>query len=137
MDFDFDNNDVPGNAFTIWVDRNGDAAYDTDDDDYKIGDDVAFIPGVEIYNPSTASGGPPDEGGAPSASATPDIGDGVSDLKIRFTPGGAADNASVYFYAPRVVAGGKEVAAGPWAIVVNTVGRIRLAEWRNGEWKVD
>jgi prepilin-type N-terminal cleavage/methylation domain-containing protein len=137
MDFDFDNNDVPNNGFTIWVDRNGDAAYDTDDDDYKIGDDVAFMPGVEIYDATdgTITGGPPDEDGAPSSSAN--IGDGVSDLKIRFTPGGAADNASVYLYAPRVVAGGKEVAAGPWAIVVNTVGRIRLAEWRNGEWKVD
>jgi prepilin-type N-terminal cleavage/methylation domain-containing protein len=121
-------------------DSNGNGICDTDEGkDCLVGTRVVFEMGVEIYDATdaTITGGPPDVDGAPSSSATANIGDGVSDLKIRFTPGGAADNASVYLYVPRVVAGGKEVAAGPWAIVVNTVGRIRLAEWRNGEWKVD
>jgi prepilin-type N-terminal cleavage/methylation domain-containing protein len=155
MDFDIGGGGVPNNGFTIWSDNNNNGTYevwlaiddtngngicDTDEGkDCLVGTPVVFEMGVEIYDATdaTITGGPPDVDGAPSSSATANIGDGVSDLKIRFTPGGAADNASVYLYVPRVVAGGKEVAAGPWAIVVNTVGRIRLAEWRNGEWKVD
>jgi prepilin-type N-terminal cleavage/methylation domain-containing protein len=143
MDFDSNDDGTPDNGFSIWADRKvpygtyqHDPADPDHDDGEKIADYIDFPSGVEIYDSTdaTTTGGPHDPAGGPEGAT---IGDGVSDLKIRFTPGGAADNASVYLYAPRVVAGGKEVAAGPWAVVVNTVGRIRLAEWRNGEWKVD
>jgi prepilin-type N-terminal cleavage/methylation domain-containing protein len=139
MDFDFDGNGdpkTPHPGFTIWVDKNGNAKTHPDYEpgtDYKVGSDVAFPEGVEIYDADdgTITGGPHDPAGGPEGAT---IGDGISDLKIKFTPGGIADDATAYIYAPRVKGGGKEVAAGPWAIEVNAVGRIRMAEWKNGAW---
>jgi prepilin-type N-terminal cleavage/methylation domain-containing protein len=147
LDFDLNNDAaIDGNGFTIWVDVDGNGGWNPGPPilDYKIGAAVVFASGVEIYDATdaTITGGPQDDpaggpDGALLGSGVVDQNPGGGDFRIKFTPGGAAENASVYLYAPRVVAGGKEVAAGPWAILVNTVGRIRLAEWRNGEWKVD
>ncbi len=136
LDFDLNNdNAIDGNSFTIWSDNNKDGNYDPPGE--KVGADVVFPEGTEIYDPADASGGPPDIDGAPASSVLTDIFNGVADsgdLRIRFTPGGAAENATVYIYSPRLTGGGKKVAAGPWAIIVNSVGRIQLAEWKDGAW---
>ena len=130
-----------GKGFTIWVDRDNDGTYDETGE--RIGADVVFPEGMEIYNDfgDTITGGPHDPGGGPDSYS---LGNGINDtnpsggdLMIKFTPGGSAESALVYVFASRVGAGGKENLAGPWAIDVNTVGRIRLAEWKNGVWKLD
>jgi prepilin-type N-terminal cleavage/methylation domain-containing protein len=129
LDFDFDNDAAPGNGFTIWVDINGDAAYDTDDGDYKIGEDVVFQPGMEIY--TTAASGGPDTGLDGET-----IGDGVTadNERFLFQANGNCTGGTAYVYFSRPAGGGKSVAAGPWAISVNSVGRIQLADWKNGAW---
>ncbi len=132
---------APDNGFTIWVDENGDGNYTswdigTDDDnsngecDAGEGDCVLSVvtfpaDGPEIYRP-TITGGPGTDGpGSITISS-----DGVTAPSNRFMfrpDGDCPNNGSVYFYYP---SGGK-VASGPWAIIVNTVGRIRVDEWRS------
>jgi prepilin-type N-terminal cleavage/methylation domain-containing protein len=135
LDFDSNNDGTPDNGFSIWVDRDRDGSYDPDPakDGKKVSDDVAFPEQVEIYDSTdaTITGGPHDPSGGPDGAT---IGDGASLLKIKFTPSGIATAAMVYVYASRDKGGGKEVAAGPWAIEVNSVGRMRMAEWKNGSW---
>ena len=94
--------------------------------------------GPEIYDGGAAypTGGPEDDG-----PGTSNIGHGVSasaDLFI-FMPDGDSKAGSAYFYFPEGGSGGKKVAAGPWAIIVNTVGRIRIDEWRSSSssWAVN
>ena len=127
-----------GKGFTIWVDKDKSNSYDEPDE--RIGNEVVFPEGIEIYDPEgdTITGGPPDGGGGPEGD---DIGNGINDadndLMIKFSPGGASESARVYVYAAKINAGGKKDMAGPWAIDVNSVGRIRLAEWKNGNWLLD
>jgi len=160
IDFDLNNDGVLNNGYTMWVDNNGDRGYDAwdaatndrvhgtvpkngvcDDDegaDCKIGnEDVVFPnqanvsvghPGPEIYSTATAAGGPTVgyKGGS--------IGDGVAGSFgtnfFRFAPSGDCSAGTVYIYFPVSRAGGKVVAAGPWAITVSSVGRIRVNEWK-------
>lgn len=141
LDFDFNDDSSLDNGFTIWVDENGDGVYlsDPGDGDEIIGDPVEFVNkvsaasnnhGPEIYGnvPSFPSGGPGTDG--PGLSV---ISDGVSASGDRFLfkPDGDSVNGTAYFYFPRSGAGGKEVASGPWSIIVNNVGRIRVDEWRS------
>ncbi|MFO7606922.1 MAG: GspH/FimT family pseudopilin [Desulfurivibrionaceae bacterium] len=119
-------------------DCNGNGVCDPGEGDCII-DEVAFVnqasggrPGPEIYAGSgSASGGPGDDG--------PDdllIGDGVSagSERFQFRPDGDSQMGAVYFYFP---SDGK-IASGPWAIIVNNVGRIRIDEWQpTGGWVVD
>lgn len=112
---------------------------DADTGDCRIGEVITFPEGVEIYNAldTTISGGPPDSGGGSNDS---DIGNGlnVTADRFRFYPSGDARPGSIYLYFAREVDGGKEVAAGPMAIVVDTVGRITVDEWQSGKkWRKD
>ena len=132
-----------GKGFTIWVDKDKDGTFDPGPPptDEKIGE-VVFPDGIEIYDPAgdTITGGPPDVDGGPDGVGD-DIGNGINDadgdIMIKFSPGGASESARVYVYAAKINAGGKVDMAGPWAIDVNSVGRIRLAEWKNGKWQLD
>ena len=158
LDFDLDDDGVVDNGYALWVDNNDDTVYDEWDPafndtvvangvcdegegDCLIGDPVVFPNqasigehGPEIYD-GTATGGPGDDG--PRAKS---VGDGVSAAgnRFRFTASGnCRNNGTAYIYFPRTGGGGKEVAAGPWAVIVSNVGRISLDEWRDGAWKVD
>lgn len=113
-------------------DCNGNGVCDPGEGDCII-DVIAFVnqtsggrPGPEIYCATCASGGPGTDGPGTST-----ISDGVSvnggvDF-FRFNPDGDSSNGTAYFYFPSNGA----VAAGPWAIIVNNVGRIRVDEWRS------
>ena len=85
--------------------------------------------GPELYDLLAAgapTGGPADgPGGAP-------VGDGVSPTgdRFQFRPSGDSSGGTLYIYFPRNEGAGKVVAKGPWAIVVNTVVRIQLDEWK-------
>lgn len=87
--------------------------------------------GPEIYDGNAAfpTGGPDNDG-----PATLSVGDGVSPNgdRFQFRPSGDSSNGALYIYFPRGEAGAEVVASGPWAIVVNNVGRIRLDEWKPG-----
>lgn len=132
LDFDFDDNDIiDSNGFTIWVDENGDTAYVEADGDVIIETVVFAGSGPEIYyGAASASGGPDDDG---PGSKT--VGDGVTagapKNRFRFEPNGVSGDGLAYFYFPRGQAGAKVVASGPWAVIVNTVGRITVDEWRS------
>jgi prepilin-type N-terminal cleavage/methylation domain-containing protein len=140
LDFDIDHDTVINNGFTIWVDQKGDGdPYDPGDGDVIIETVVFPANGPEIYCATCASGGPGTDG-----PGTSDINDGVSVSGsvafnlIRFKPDGDTSNATAYFYFPTGPAGAKVVAAGPWAIIVNSVGRIRVDEWRpTSGWQVN
>ncbi|MEN8135655.1 MAG: GspH/FimT family pseudopilin [Thermodesulfobacteriota bacterium] len=145
LDFDFDGVVGIDNGFTIWVDDNGDGAYVAADGDSII-ETVEFVNkvslaskhGPEIYaGPASASGGPGTDGPGDST-----INDGVSAAGgvdyFRFKPDGDSINGTAYFYFPTELDGAKVVASGPWAIIVNSVGRIRVDEWRStGGWQVN
>jgi prepilin-type N-terminal cleavage/methylation domain-containing protein len=137
LDFDF--NTTPAgldNGYTIWVDEDGSADFTTGD---PIIDTVVFPGnGPEIYwGDACASGGPDDDG--PGLKT---IGNGVTagapKDRFRFEPSGDSGDGEAYFYFPAGSAGAKTVASGPWAIIVNNVGRIKVDEWRstNG-WQVN
>ncbi len=135
LDFDFD--DVGGidNGYTIWVDENGDAAYDIGDGDEIIGDPVQFASdnsGPQIYDSVGVypSGGPRDPNGGPNGA---EIGDGVSagGDRFKFKPNGDTTRGTVYLYFPRGAATAKSVLSGPFAIIVNNVGRVRVDEWKS------
>ena len=132
IDFDFlpvatngDGNIDDG--YTVWSDNDGDGTY-TGGTDVIIGTPVSSLSltGIEIYD-GTATGGPAANDG-PGAAV---IGDGVtvSNDRFRFRPNGMTDKGEVYFYFP---AGGT-VSSGPWAVMVNNVGRIKISEW-SPEW---
>lgn len=92
-------------------------------------------PGPEIYNADAAfpTGGPQADG-----PGTKVINRGVpATPRFLFKPSGDSDNATLYIYFPRGAVGAEEVAAGPWAIIVNTVGRIKMDEWRAGSWQIN
>jgi prepilin-type N-terminal cleavage/methylation domain-containing protein len=136
LDFDFDTTPAGlDNGFTIWVDEVVaypvvyDAAVDT------IIKTVVFPGnGPKIYCATCAfpTGGPQDPAGGPDGKT---IGDGISAGGDRFQF--KADGASVgsggmaYFYFPAGASGVESVASGPWAIIVNNVGRIKVDEWRS------
>ena len=139
LDFDLDNDGIPNNGYTMWVDNDDDGSFKTAKGDYRIGTEVAFpASGPELYDTKNKvfSGGPHDPYGGPKSS-TIDDGISVAGMKFKFKPSGDSNNGSLYICYPRNVAAGREVVAGPWAIIVDNVGRIRLDEWRNGKWQVD
>jgi prepilin-type N-terminal cleavage/methylation domain-containing protein len=134
LDFDFDTTPAGlDNGYTIWVDEDGSADYDITKGDVII--DTVVLPdnGPEIYCASCAfpTGGPEDPNGGPDGKT---IGDGVSagGDRFLFKPGGdVGAGGKAYFYFPAGAAGAKTVASGPWAIIVNKVGRIKVDEWRS------
>lgn len=157
LDFDINDDDDPSNdnGYTMWVDRDNDTA--TPFDEWTTADDVngngvcddgenskdcvisrlvfpnqanpgVARPGPGLYD-ATPGGGPANGPGGSN------IGDGVSIPgvavdRFQFRPNGDSTNGTLYIYFPRGEVGAEEVAAGPWAIIVNTVGRIRLDEWK-------
>jgi prepilin-type N-terminal cleavage/methylation domain-containing protein len=90
--------------------------------------------GPEIYNQRGVYpfGGPKDPTGGPDDKT---IDDGVTIVgggtRFKFKPNGDSSNGSVYFYFPEGPVNEKEVNSGPYAIIVNTVGRIRIDEWKS------
>lgn len=159
LDFDLNNDgfaDAP-NAYTIYEDNNGDGNYDVwnagtdlnadgicdaNEADCLIGETVPFEAGMEIYDMVTAptpTGGPPNLGGAPGGVDPIDDGVWVANNRFIFRPNGSpAGGGNVYLYFPSSGTP-KKVLAGPWAIIVNAVGRISVDEWRTslGSWKVN
>lgn len=165
IDFDLDRNNVLSNGYTMWVDNNDNTTYEVwtvaddvvhgaepkngvcDDDELKdcVIADVVFPnqadpatnhPGPEIYNGAAAfpTGGPDTDGPGTSV-----IGDGVPAIpRFRFRPSGDSSDGTLYVYFPSGAAGAQEVISGPWAIIVNNVGKVRLDEWQPGTgWKVN
>lgn len=138
---DFDFLPSPGgdgnidNGYTIWVDEDGDAggggAYEPAED--TIIETVVFQNPVMIYtNASAEEPGASDNG--PNGST---VGDGVSAGSDRFKmkPNGLSSGGTGYIYSSDTPGG--PIAAGPWAVIVSTVGRIRLDEWTGSGWAVD
>jgi hypothetical protein len=64
---------------------------------------------------------------------------GNSHNRFKFQPNGDSFAGAAYFYFPQDDGGTKEVKSGPWAIIVNSVGRIRVDEWQSAGmgWKVN
>ncbi|MCK4839034.1 MAG: prepilin-type N-terminal cleavage/methylation domain-containing protein [Desulfobulbaceae bacterium] len=128
-------------------DCNGDHVCDPGEGDCAI-ETVTFVnkvssstnkDGPEIYNGtgSVPSGGPVNVG--PGGK---DIDDGISadSERFQFRPDGDSRAGAAYFYFPTTLPDlSKEVDSGPWAIIVNTVGRIRVDEWGHltDAWEVD
>jgi prepilin-type N-terminal cleavage/methylation domain-containing protein len=146
LDFDFDDINGIDDRFTIWVDENNDEAYVEADGDVIIGEPVVFKSqsslgqyGPEIYSNSPAMiyGGPGDDG--PGSTKTIGTGVSVAGDRFKFRPNGDSSSGTVYFYFPQKFEDKKEVKAGPWAIIVSPVGRIRIDEWQSGGmgWKVN
>jgi prepilin-type N-terminal cleavage/methylation domain-containing protein len=133
LDFDFNAPAGLDSGFTIWVDENGNEDFDAAGD--VIVETVTFAAnGPEIYCATCAfpTGGPQDPAGGPDAST---IGAGVSAgaERFQFKPGGdVGSGGTAYFYFPAGASGAESVASGPWAIIVNSVGRIKVDEWRSG-----
>jgi prepilin-type N-terminal cleavage/methylation domain-containing protein len=129
----------PDNGYTIWVDEDGCGEYDVAFGDSIIAEvDFDLLSGggagPKIYCSTCASDGPGNDG--PGASKT--IGDGVSagGERFKFSPNGDSGNGgTAYFYFPQ----GNKVLSGPFAVIVNTVGRIRIDEWKSVGygWEVD
>lgn len=93
--------------------------------------------GPEIYDGAAAfpTGGPENAGpgGLPILNGLT-----ATASRFQFRPDGDSKGGAVYFYFPKDGAGGKAVTTGPWAIIANTVGRIRVDEWRaGGGWQVN
>jgi len=138
IDFDFN---LPAgtidNGYTIWVDEDGDAsgrgAYEPADD--TIIDTVVFQDPAIYDNTSTE---PPGSTGADGdgPGSTKKIDDGVTAGGNRFMmkPDGGSTSGTVYIYLDNTDG---TIAAGPWAIIINTVGRIRIDEWTSSGWVVD
>jgi prepilin-type N-terminal cleavage/methylation domain-containing protein len=171
LDFDNngDNNPRNDNGYTMWVDNDGNGAYHAwvaatddvahgavpangvcDDDegaDCVIGVPVVFPnrasigqPGPELYSPPVTGGPAVGPGGAVIGAGVLSN-DVVSVNRFQFRPSGDSAVGTLYIYFPGTQAGAVVVAAGPWAIGVNGVGRIRLDEWKKelplGGWVSD
>jgi prepilin-type N-terminal cleavage/methylation domain-containing protein len=132
IDFDFN---VPlgtiDNGYTIWADEDCDDVY-TGGTDTIIEAIVLDGGGPSIYDNN------PPIGAEPAGPDSSNIGDGVSAGGERFImrPNGRSENGTVYLYLPKTAAD-NTIAAGPWAIIISTVGRIRVDEWRSNGWVVD
>jgi prepilin-type N-terminal cleavage/methylation domain-containing protein len=131
IDFDFDGDSSIDNGYTIWADEDYDDVYTGGTD--TIIEAIVFDGG----GPSIYDNNPP-IGAEPAGPDSSNIGDGVSAGGERFImrPNGRSENGSVYLYLPKT-ATDNAIAAGPWAIIISTVGRIRVDEWRSNGWVVD
>lgn len=132
------------NGFTLWVDDDGSEGFNAGDS--FIGAQVLFDNmvsggghGPEIYcNACGITGGPGDDG--PGLKT---VGDGVTagapKDRFRFEPDGDSSDGLVYFYFPQGPSGAKSVKYGPWAIIVNSVGRIKIDQWKSAAygWEVN
>ncbi|OGR00184.1 MAG: hypothetical protein A2511_13355 [Deltaproteobacteria bacterium RIFOXYD12_FULL_50_9] len=143
VDFDFNGEGAAGfsKGYTIWVRGNsdndnyneahGDRTINTVVFDNKVTGSSKH--GPEIYNGAAAfpTGGPDVTG--PYGY---NVGNGVSPVGSRFMfkANGESTSGSVYFYFPKGPDAAKEVAIGPWALIVNNVGRIKIVEWKSSEW---
>ena len=163
---DFDFNDDPDlgtvgvgdnsvdNGFTVWVDEDNDGNYvhgtDTLINSFTSGNNVYTVEfenisstgndGIEIFTNTVLDGPGPTNNGP----GTKTIGDGVSAGAERFImkPDGTSDRGTVYLYWARTDpnnATKKYVNSGPYAITVNSVGRIRISSWKknDGKWFPD
>jgi len=132
IDFDFSPADgAIDNGYTIWTDEDNNGGYSGAD---TIIDTILFDNGVEIYT----SLHPEEPGASNNGPDTSSINDGVSAAsdRIIMRPNGRSENGTVYIYLPRS-ATDNTISAGPWAIITNTVGRIRVDEWKSSGWVTD
>jgi prepilin-type N-terminal cleavage/methylation domain-containing protein len=133
---DFDFNPPVGtidSGYTVWADEDFDTVYTGGTD--SIIEAIVFDSGPEIYaTPRSEEPGASNDGPGP----TKTIDDGVSAGGERFImrPNGRSENGTVYLYLPKT-ATDNTIAAGPWAIIISNVGRIRVDEWRSTGWVVD
>ena len=163
IDFDFNDDDpttavgvgngVVDNGFTIWVDEDKNDGNDYVDgtdsliNSFTSGNNVYTVEfenisstgndGIEIYTTAVSGGPGPGDGpkGAP-------IDPGVTAAAYRFkmNPDGTSVAGRVYLYWATTDGGGnKSVNIGPYAITVNTVGRIKISSWKknDGKWFPD
>ena len=135
--------DKPDNGFTIWVDE--DVGTDTlinsfttpEGNEYTVefkniistGND-----GIEIYT-TAVSGGP----GAGPKGASIDPGVTAAAYRFKMNPDGTSVPGRVYLYWARTDGASKYVNSGPYAITVNSVGRIKISSWKknDGKWFPD
>jgi prepilin-type N-terminal cleavage/methylation domain-containing protein len=130
IDFDFDGDSTIDNGYTVWADVDSDGSYTAGSD--TIIDTIVFNKGPVIYANNPPIGAEP---AGPSGST---IGDGVSPVgdRIIMRPNGRSQNGSIYLYLPKS-ATDSTIAAGPWAIITSTVGRIRVDAWQSSGWVVN
>ena len=158
IDFDFNPDYVqngvtvnnPDNGFTIWVDEDNDGNYvhgtDTlinsfttpEGNEYTVEFENIISTGndgIEIF--TTAVSGVP---GAGPKGATIDPGVTAAAYRFKMNPDGTSVSGRVYLYWATTDGGGnKSVNIGPYAITVNTVGRIKISSWKknDGQWFPD
>ena len=160
---DFDFNDDPDlgtvgdgdnsvdNGFTVWVDEDNDGNYVHGTDilinSFTSGNNVYTVEfenifstgndGIEIFTTTPAvSDGP----GAGPNGALIDDGVNVTADRFKMNPDGTSVSCRVYLYWATTDGGGnKSVNIGPYAITVNTVGRIKISSWKknDGKWFPD
>lgn len=143
IDFDFNNDDVVDNGFTIWVDVDGTVTpinsftfeniFSTSNDGIEIF--TTPVPPLPPLPPDVLDGPGVGPGGAK-------IEEGVTAAAYRFkmNPDGTSVAGRVYLYwATTDGVGGKSVNSGPYAITVNIVGRIKISSWKknDGQWFPD
>lgn len=145
MDFDFDRDGTLDNGFTIWVDVNGNGTYSTGDGDSILTQTIfrnrlsSGSDGPEIYSNDSVDVGPQDSNvGGPG---TKTIGDGLSVVghRFKFNPDATGLAGTLYIYHPQTVGASQGISAGPYAIIVNSMGRVRIATWNAGKnvWEPD
>ncbi|MDF1578945.1 MAG: GspH/FimT family pseudopilin [Desulfobulbales bacterium] len=143
LDFDFNDDSVLDDRFTIWVDEDGakPVIYDAAND--EIIGEVVFKSQTSLgqYGPEIFCTGCGITGGPASGPGGKTIDDGVSagGDRFKFQPNGDIPPGTVYFYSPQDDGGSKKVKSGPWAIIVTAGGRTRIDEWQSAGmgWKVN
>jgi len=131
IDFDLDNDGTINNGYTIWADDNCNDTYDAGTDSVIAA--VVFNNGPVLYDNN------PPIGAEPAGPSGYTIGNGVSAANDRFImrPNGRCIAAgTAYLYLPKSTTD-NTISAGPWAIIISPVGRIRVDEWRDAGWVVD
>ncbi|MCK5231116.1 MAG: type II secretion system protein, partial [Desulfobulbaceae bacterium] len=154
IDFDFNDgdpatdvgvgDDVVDNGFTIWVDEDNDGNYadatDTLINSFTSGNNVYTVEfenissagndGIEIFTTAVSDG--PGAGGGPNG-ASIDPGVTAAAQRFKMNPDGTSVSGRVYFYWARTDGASKYVNSGPYALTVNTVGRIKISSWKKND----
>ena len=153
IDFDFNDGNpatigagdtVVDNGFTIWVDEDNDGDYtdatDTPINSFTSGNNVYTVEfenisstgndGIEIFT-SAVSDGPNDGEGPDDAPIDPGV--TAAAKRFKMNPDGTSVSGRVYLYWARTDGASKYINSGPYAITVNTVGRIKISSWKEND----
>ncbi|MEW6220271.1 MAG: GspH/FimT family protein [Thermodesulfobacteriota bacterium] len=142
LDTDLDGDGDADDGYRIWIDDFPAGAPDgtyTEDPDPTLADTlirvVPFPDGVELYDIDFADG--PDT--TPSGGALV-VTDGVSfsfgNNFTTFQSNGTAVAGTVYLYYPDDAGAPTEMRVAPYAVVLSSVGRVRVRVWRDGAWQL-